>query len=98
MRKLESIAVRSMSNRRSVRYRLLAIALVPMLVILPLLLGISIYRWNTKFDEALLSKVHDDLTIAHQYLARIMENTEEHLAFVTNSARFQEAFRKQGGP
>ncbi|WP_342725768.1 cache domain-containing protein [Bradyrhizobium sp. B097] len=97
MRKLESIAVRSMSNRRSVRYRLLAIALVPMLVILPLLLGISIYRWNTKFDEALLSKVHDDLTIAHQYLARIMENTEDQLAFVTGSARFQTTLQKQGG-
>jgi two-component system NtrC family sensor kinase len=97
MRKLEHLAVRSTGRRRSVRYRLLAIALVPMLVILPLLLGISIYRWNAKFDEALISKVHDDLTIAHQYLARIMENTEEELAFVTNSARFQEVFRKQGG-
>lgn len=87
-----------MSNKRSVRYRLLAIALVPMLVILPLLLGISIFRWNARFDEALISKVRDDLTIAHEYLTRIMESTAEQLAFVTNSERFQEALRKQDGP
>jgi signal transduction histidine kinase len=98
MRRLESVAAGSMSKRRSVRHRLLAIALVPMLVILPLLLGISIYRWNAKFDEALISKVHDDLTIAHQYFARIMENSEEQLSFVANSARFQEILRKQDGP
>lgn len=65
-----------------------------MLVIPPLLLGISMYRWNAKFDAALVSKVNDDLTIAHQYLARILEDSEEHLVSVTNSARFQEALRE----
>jgi len=95
MRKLADIGPRSTTNRHSVRHRLLAIALLPMLAILPLLLGISIYRWNAKFDAALISKVNDDLTIAHQYLARILENTEEHLVSVTNSARFQEVLRKQ---
>jgi hypothetical protein len=50
------------SRGTSVRYRLLAIALVPMLVILPLLLGVSIYRWNAKFDAMTMSKVNDDLT------------------------------------
>jgi signal transduction histidine kinase len=66
-----------------------------MLVILPLLLGVSIYRWNAKFDAALISKVNDDLTIAHQYLTRILENTEGHLVSVANSARFQEMLRNQ---
>ena len=60
---------------RSVRFRLLAIALLPMLVILPLLLGVAIYRWNARFDATLISKVNGDLTIAHQYLARILEKT-----------------------
>ncbi|HJU05177.1 MAG TPA: cache domain-containing protein [Nitrospiraceae bacterium] len=94
MRKLADIGSRSTTNRHSVRHRLLAIALLPMLVIPPLLLGISIYRWSAKFDATLVSKVHDDLTIAHQYLARILENSEEHLVSVTNSARFQEVLRK----
>lgn len=81
----------SMPTRHSVRHRLLAIALLPMLVILPLLLGAGIYRWNAKFDAALIAKVNDDLTIAHQYLARILEMTQANLAWLTESARFQRA-------
>ncbi len=94
MHQLADLAKQPAARRRSVRYRLLAIALLPMLVILPLLLGISIYRWNAKFDAALISKVSDDSTIAHQYLARILENTEDQLASVADSARFQEVLQK----
>lgn len=75
---------------RSVRFRLLAIALLPMLVILPLLLGVAVSRWNDKFNGALTSKVNGDLTIAHQYLARILEYTSEHLQAFGLSARFQQ--------
>lgn len=75
---------------RSVRFRLLAIALLPMLVILPLLLGVAIYRWNAKFDATLISKVNGDLTIAHQYLARILEKTGVQLRALGLSARFQQ--------
>jgi signal transduction histidine kinase len=76
---------------RSVRYRLLAIALLPMLVILPLLLGVTVYRWNEKFDATLISKVNGDLTIAHQYLAHILDNTGEHVTALGGSARFRDA-------
>lgn len=75
---------------RSIRYRLLAIALLPTLVILPLLLGITIVRWNAKFDSLLISKVHGDLTIAHEYLARILENTGDHVRALGNSALFRD--------
>ncbi|MBR0777338.1 cache domain-containing protein [Bradyrhizobium diazoefficiens] len=75
---------------RSVRFRLLAIALLPMLVILPLLLGVAIYRWNAKFDATLISKVNGDLTIAHQYLARILEKTGVQIRSLGQSARFHE--------
>ena len=79
------------SNRKaSVRYRLLAIALVPMLVILPILLGITIYRWNERFDALAISKVNDDLTIAHFYIDRMLAVTEERLAAVSQSARFRD--------
>lgn len=72
------------------RFRLLAIALLPTLVVLPLLLGIAIVRWNAKFDAALISKVNGDLTIAHQYLARILENTSEQIQALGGSARFRD--------
>src|SRR5258705_2197861 len=73
---------------RSVRFRLLAIALLPMLVILPLLLGVAVYRWNARFDATLISKVNGDLTIAHQYLARILEKTGVQIRALGLSARF----------
>lgn len=95
MRKLAAIKSWLATDKHSVRYRLLTIALLPMLVILPLLLGISIYRWNSKFDAALISKVNDDLTIAHQYLARIEENTGAYLNSAADSEQFQEFVRKQ---
>lgn len=94
MCKLAALASMTIA-RHSVRYRLLVIALLPMLIILPLLLGISIYRWNAKFDATLISKVHDDLTIAHQYLARILENNEEYIASVAESARFHDTLHKE---
>lgn len=85
-------------RKRSVRYRLLAIALVPMLVILPVLLGIALYRWNARFDALTVSKVNDELTIAHQYVDRILKNTEERLTAVSQSARFQDIVRNGSAP
>ncbi|MEH0072863.1 hypothetical protein V6L77_25845 [Pannonibacter sp. Pt2-lr] len=74
---------------RSVRFRLLAIALLPMLVIVPLVAGGIMLRWNAKFSEVLINKVSADLTIARQYLARLMETNGERLTAIAQSARFQ---------
>lgn len=87
-RRTESLVPKTQG--RSVRFRLLAIALLPMLVILPLLLGIAIARWNEKFNATLISKVNGDLTIAHQYLARILEYTGEHIKGLGESAQFRD--------
>ena len=81
---------------RSVRFRLLVIALLPTLVILPLLLGMAVYRWNAKFDAALISKVNGDLTIAHQYFARLLENTGERITALGDSARFRDIVEDGG--
>ena len=80
---------------RSVRFRLLAIALLPMLVILPLLLGVAMYRWNVRFDATLISKVNGDLTIAHQYLARILEKTGVQIRALSLSARFHDVEERE---
>ncbi|MBS7544809.1 sensor histidine kinase [Ancylobacter oerskovii] len=74
-----------------VRIRLLAIALLPTLVMVPLLLAVTMVRWNDKFDALLQSKVHGDLTIAHQYFARILETTGDRIQALGLSARFQGA-------
>ncbi|PHP68787.1 two-component sensor histidine kinase [Zhengella mangrovi] len=74
-----------------VRYRLLAIALLPMLVIIPILLGATMLRWNTKFDSVLISKVRSDLTVAHQYFSRILENTGDRMKALGESVTFRDA-------
>jgi two-component system NtrC family sensor kinase len=52
---------------------------------------------ESKFDAALISKVHDDLTIAHQYMTQILENTEEQMVAVTQSARFRDLLMEPKG-
>ena len=76
-------------RKRSVRFKLLAIALLPTLVILPLLLGVMMVRWNSKFDALLTSKVSGDLTIAHQYFTHILDNTGEQIQSLGQSVAFR---------
>lgn len=89
--------IKTRQGGRSVRVRLLAIALLPTLVILPILLIITIVRWSDRFDSTLISKVNGDLTIAHQYLSRILETTEDRLQATGDSARFQEIINRGYG-
>ncbi|RCK38653.1 sensor histidine kinase [Thalassospira xiamenensis] len=81
---------RRTKRTRSVRFKLLAIALLPTLVILPLLLGVMMVRWNSKFDALLTSKVNGDLTIAHQYFTHILETTGEQIEALGQSVRFRD--------
>ena len=77
--------------QRSVRIRLLLIALLPMLVLLPLLLGATVNRWSGKIDDVLLVKVNGDMTIAQQYLTRLMENSGERLEALAQSVALARA-------
>lgn len=81
---------RELRKERSVRFRLLAIALLPMLFIVPVLLGITMLRWNGKFDTLLITKVNSDLTIAHQYFTQILGNTGERIDALGRSAEFRD--------
>ncbi|WP_110351771.1 cache domain-containing protein [Methylobacterium sp. B4] len=78
---------------RSVRTRLLTIALLPMGAVLPVVLGFALFWWLGQFDALLVSKAHDDLIIARQYLRRIMERGDEQIAALGQSTAFAEAAR-----
>lgn len=80
----------------SVRIRLLVVALLPMLVLLPLMLGTTMWRWADKIDDILINKVTGDLTIADQYLARLIDTNGERLDAEARSAAFRDAL-EQGG-
>jgi len=72
----------------SVRFRLLVIAILPMLVVMPLLLGGTFAQWSGKFDNLLIAKVNGELTIAHQYMASILGKSRDEVKALGNSAVF----------
>lgn len=74
---------------RSVRARLLMIALLPMLVVLPLFLGAVVTNWSARFDKLLIAKVNGELTIAHQYMSGLLERSGEQVLSLGESADFQ---------
>lgn len=80
----------------SVRVRLLVIALMPMLVLLPVFLGGTMWRWSNKVDDILVNKVTGDLTIADQYLARLAELSGERIDAVARSVALQDALGTGG--
>ena len=79
---------------RSVRARLLMIALVPMLLVMPLFLGAIVTNWSARFDRLLIAKVNGELTIAHQYMSRILERSSEKVQALGESAVFEATVRE----
>jgi len=82
-------APRPVALRHTVRARLLAIALLPVLILLPLLLFTSVKNWSHRFDEVLSAKVAGELTVAHQHLAGLMEQRGADISALARSAVFQ---------
>ncbi|MBL4807168.1 MAG: cache domain-containing protein [Rhodobacteraceae bacterium] len=77
--------------QRSVRTRLLLIALIPMLIVMPIFGGIVVYNWSTRFDDLLIAKVNGELTIAHQYLAGLRARSFEQVLSLGASAEYSNA-------
>ena len=74
----------------SVGFRLLILALAPMVVLMPLLLFLGMTRWTADYDEVLIANVESDLRIAEQYLSRLMVQTGDELQAVAGSVEFAE--------
>ena len=75
----------------SVRTRLLMIALLPMLLLMPVFGAVIILNWSARFDELLLAKVNGELTIAHQHLGALKERAFENVQALGASAAFVQA-------
>jgi two-component system NtrC family sensor kinase len=69
----------------SVRLRLLILALLPLIFLMPLLLLLGMTRWNADYDKVLIANVESDLRIAEQYLEQLMNGTGRDLASVARS-------------
>jgi len=72
----------------SVRLRLLILALLPLIVLMPFLMVLGMSRWSADYDKLLIANVESDLRIAEQYLARIMEGTGIELEATAASSEF----------
>ena len=75
----------------SVRLRLLILALLPLVVLMPLLLALAVSRWSANYDNLLIANVESDLRIAEQYLATILATTGDDVEALARSTQFQEA-------
>ncbi len=68
--------------------RLLAIALLPTLVIMPLFFIVTAVNWSSRFDNLLIAKVNGELTIAQQYLTQLLENSDLRMQALAESSAF----------
>ena len=76
---------------KSVRLRLLILALLPLVVLMPLLLVLAISRWSANYDNVLIANVASDLRIAEQYMQRILVTTGGNVEGLARSVEFQTA-------
>ena len=81
---------------QSIRLRLLLLALLPLVVLMPLLLGVTMVRWINRYDELLLAKVASDLRVAEQFFGRIEAAQAADVTALAQSVRFSQA-RAAGG-
>jgi two-component system NtrC family sensor kinase len=57
---------------QSVRNKLLAMALLPLLVVMPLLIGALVLWGNAAYDRLLITKVRSDLAVARGYFEQVL--------------------------
>lgn len=79
---------------KSVRLRLLLLALVPLSVLMPLVLILAMTRWNADYDAVLIAKVDSDLRIAEQYLGHLQTGSANGMLSLAQSTAFEAALKE----
>ncbi len=69
----------------SIRNKLLALSLLPLLVVLPLLVLLLLVWGNTAFERMLITKVRSDLAVANGYFERVLAGVGTETAAVADS-------------
>ena len=85
-----------LSRFRSVRLRLLTLALAPLVVLMPLLLMLGFARWTADYDRVLIANVESDLKIAEQYLSTLVERTGTDVRSLSRAIEFRTALAMGG--
>ncbi|MES9812873.1 MAG: cache domain-containing protein [Candidatus Thiodiazotropha sp.] len=83
--------------RGSLRYKLLVLVLFPILLIMPIALGLAIY-WGSQFSyEQLFIKVNTDLSVAEDNFHRLQEDYLNTLGRLAESYAFYTALESKSG-
>ncbi|AXS78597.1 cache domain-containing protein [Dechloromonas sp. HYN0024] len=85
------------SRRRSIRARLLLLALVPLGIVLPLTMAVLAYWGGDYLDHLLVTKVRSDLAVAHGYFERVTEGVGRSVASLAASERLARTLRSPHG-
>jgi len=80
-------------NRRSIRARLLLLALIPLGIVLPLTMAALAYWGGDYLDRLLVTKVRSDLAVAHGYFGRATDGVGRSVASLAASERLARALR-----
>lgn len=70
---------------------MLVIALLPALILLPMVLAYTVKSWIDRLDDVLIDKVAGELTIAHQHLAGLLNGRRTGIEALGQSAEFAAA-------
>jgi two-component system, NtrC family, sensor kinase len=82
--------------RSSLRARLVALALIPVLVVLPLLLVMLLWWGGDAFDRVLRYKVQSDLAVADGYFERVRSGIGRAVLGLASSHAMVEAIGRKG--
>ena len=78
-------------QRRSIRVRLLLLALLPLGIVLPVLLAVLTTWGDDYLDRLLIAKVRADLAVAHGYYERVAEGVGRSVEGLAGSTRLEAA-------
>jgi signal transduction histidine kinase len=77
----------------SLRFKLLALALGPLLVAVPILIGILAGWGAVYYDRLLITKVRSDLAVGHGYFEQVKEGVGRRVEALAGSERLARALR-----
>lgn len=90
-------ALLSPPSRRSIRVRLLLLALLPLGIALPAMVAVLASWGDDYFDRLLITKVRADLAVAHGYFERVSEGIGRSVEGLAGSARLVGALEQPAG-
>ncbi len=81
-------------GQRTIRSRLLLLALLPLGVVLPVMLAALAYWGGNTVDRLLVTKVRSDLAVAHGYYERVSEGVGRSVTSLADSERLARALQQ----